>query len=122
MVTHYRIEPGYNSGHDRSEVWAEIKKVMEAIRNNTSLIIDEVMQVEPTANRTRITALANWYQAPSVDLTCRVIDEEDSGYVFQVASGHGRERDAKESCRRAVCRIVLRELHKKQMEVSILVS
>lgn len=122
MVTFYRIEPGYNSGHEDSEVWAEIKKAVAMLRTNTSLIIDEVMQIEPNANRTRIAEMASQYGMSVKDLTIGVIDADDSGHLIQLASGYGIDRDAKESCRRAVCRIIMRELHKKQMEVSVTVS
>lgn len=121
MSTSYRIEPGYNSAHSKSVVWAEMKRVVVELRTNPSLIIDEVMQIEPNANRLLITSVAYWYGMPE-NLAIRVVNWKDGGYVVQFSSGYRRERDAKESCLRAVCRIIIRELHKKQMEVSITVS
>jgi hypothetical protein len=122
MATYYRIEDGYNSGNDRNEVWETIKQVVDAIQDNTQRIIDEVFRLEPDANRELIEEVAGCYRKPVQDLTIKVVEGEDGRWIGQSASGGEPGRDAKESCRRAVCRLVLEEMHRRKMEVNIIVG
>jgi len=122
MATYYRIEDGYNSGNDRDEVWDTIKQVVDAIQNNTQRIIDEVFRLEPDADRELIEEVAGCYRKPVQDLTIKVVEGEDGRWIGQSASGGKPGRDAKESCRRAVCRLVLEDMHRRKMEVNIIVG
>jgi hypothetical protein len=122
MATYYRIEVGYNSGNDRDEVWDTIKQVVSEIQDNPRRIVDEVLRLEPNANCEFITDVAERYHRPVQDLTIKVIEGEDGRWIGQSASGGEPGRDAKESCRRAVCRLVLEEMHRRKMEINIVVS
>jgi hypothetical protein len=122
MATYYRIEDGYNSGNDRDEVWDTIKQVVDEIQGNTQRIIDEVFRLEPDADRELIEEVAGCYRKPVQDLTIKVVEGEDGRWIGQSASGGEPGRDAKESCRRAVCRLVLEEMHRRKMEVNIIVG
>ena len=122
MATYYKIEDGYNSGNDRDEVWDTIKQVVSEIQDNPRRIVDEVLRLEPNANCEFITDVAECYCKPVQDLTIKVIEGEDGRWIGQSASGGEPARDAKESCRRAVCRLVLEGMHRRKMEINIVVS
>lgn len=120
MVTTYRIETGYNSAHQNDEVWAALKQVVSTIQLNPALIEAEVLRLEPTANKALVEEIAALYKPPVHDLTIKVLEVDDQA-VLQSASGGGVYRDAKESCRRAFCRLVIEEMHKRKMEISLIV-
>lgn len=120
MVTTYRIEPGYNSAHTNDEVWAALKQVVANIQQQPALIEVEVLRLEPGANKALIEEIAKCYKQPVEDLTIKVLDDDEA--VMQSASGGGAYRDAKESCRRAFCRLVLQAMHQRKMEVNIIVG
>jgi len=122
MATSYRLTDGYNSAHDRNEVWDELQKVVEELRKDTDRIVNEVLRLEPDRNKKEIGNLAMYYMPPAVDLTLTIQDTEDSRGVMQLASGTGSARDRKESIRRAFCRLVIEEMHKRKMEVSLIVA
>lgn len=122
MATYYRIEDGYNSANNRDDVWETIKQVVGTIQDNTQRIIDEVLRLEPDADRELIEEIAGYYRKPVQDLTIKVVEGDDGRWIGQSASGGEPGRDAKESCRRAVCRLVLDEMHRRKMEVNIIVG
>jgi hypothetical protein len=123
MSTYYRIEKGYSSDNDRDEVWDDtIKQVVDAIQDNTQRIIDEVFRLEPDADCELIAEVAGYYCKPVQDLTIEVVEGDDGRWIGQSASGGEPGRAAKESCRRAVCRLVLEEMHRRKMEVNIIVG
>lgn len=121
MVTQYRIEVGYNSSKDRDEVWDALKQVVIAIQDQPQRIIDEVLRIEPKANLKMLKDCAAYYRRPVEDLTIQVVEDETGRYISQLASGGGSSRNMKESCRRAFCRLVLEDMHRKKMEVKIVV-
>ena len=120
MVTTYRIEPGYNSAQSRDEVWETLKQVVANIQRQPALIEVEVRRLETRTNKALIEEYAACYKPPVEDLTIQVLDDEEA--VIQSASGGGPSRDAKESCRRAFCRLVLQAMHERKMEVNIIVG
>lgn len=121
MVTQYSIEVGYNSGNTCDEVWDALKQVVIAIQDEPQRIIDEVLRLEPTTDLQRLKEFAVCYCRPVEDLTIKVIEDETGQYISQFASGGGDDRRMKESCRRAFCRLVLEDMHRKRMEVNIVV-
>jgi uncharacterized protein YabN with tetrapyrrole methylase and pyrophosphatase domain len=122
MATSYRLVDGYNSGHDRDDVWVELQKVVEELRKDTDRIVREVLRLEPDQNEKEIGNLAMYYMPPTLDATLTVKDTEDFRGVMQLASGGGSARDRKESVRRAFCRLVIEEMHKRKMEISFIVA
>lgn len=122
MATSYRLTDGYNSAHDRDEVWDELLKVAEVIRNDTDRIVGEVLRLEPHWPKHDVQEYAMYYKPPAVDATLQVLDTEESRGVVQLASGGGKARDLKESLGRAFCRLVIEEMHKRNMEVSLIVA
>jgi hypothetical protein len=122
MATYYRIQDGYNSCHFPDKVWDTIVEVVESIQENPQRIIDEVLRLETDADRELIEEVAECYRKPVQDLTITVVESVDGRWIGQLASGGELGRSAKESCRRAVCRLVLEEMHRRKMEVSIIVD
>jgi hypothetical protein len=59
------------------------------------------------------------------DLTIKILDSPKDParrQIQQLASGYGKWRTIKEELRRAFCRLVLAEMHKRGMEVDIFVA
>jgi hypothetical protein len=122
MVTSYSIEVGYNSGKQPDEVWEALKNAVAKIQANPQQLFAEVLQCEPDANLQMIEEIIDCYKAPITDLTLKIVESEDRHSVWQWASGGDPYRGAKESCRRAFCRLILYEMHRQKMEVNIVVS
>ena len=127
MATLYAISVGYNSSFQEEDVWHKLVEVVNELRNNSQRIIDEVFRLESDVNKETIKSLAEMYDCfkGNEDLTLRIVvpDKEDERrYIMQSASGGRDWRKAKESCRRAFCRLVLEEIHKNKMEINIDVS
>jgi len=121
MVSTYAVEVGYNSGHAYDEVWDELQSAVANIRNDPSAIVREVLRLEETPDLVAIEGILHLYESET-DLTMMVKNEEDNRRVIQFASGGDPMRSAKESCRRAVCRLLLEHMHRKKMEVNIIVD
>ena len=135
-MTGYHITIGYNSGHHKEEVWEELKNIVNLIRNNPQQIAEELLAVEkfgpnyclPTnsvesVDEDTIREFAQYYKK-ATDATLQILEDEDieKCQIMQLASSGGGYRDLKEQLRRAFCRVVLREMHKRGMEVNIIVS
>lgn len=122
MVSVYRVDVGYNSNFSREEVWEELKAAVAIIRRDPTAIRREVIRLEQTPDLLSIEKILPFY-ADDIDLTLKIKEEEDTQgpHVMQFASGGDPMRDAKESCRRAVCRLLLEHMHRKKMEVNIFV-
>lgn len=124
MATSYTIEVGYNSACDKEEVGEKLRAVVASIQANPQRIADEVRRVEPGIAAEELESFVESYRAPVEDLTCRIVEDEETKLprVHQCASGGGRSRDLKEICRRAFARLVLEDIHREHMDVSFFVS
>lgn len=115
-MTSYIITVGYNSAYNAEEVWDELKKVIDDIRKNPEQILNEDSEIP-------IEYINSYsYDVPVEDLTIKITEQNQDDYgerVVQLASGYGISRDYKERCRRAVCRIIVRNMHEKGMEINI---
>lgn len=121
-MTGYYIEVGYNSKWDKEEVWKELKKVVIDICKNSKVLIEEIKR---ETNKVIPIDFIEKYKWPCKDLTIRITENNEDNkenFISQAASGGGYERDCKEICRRAFCRLILLEMHKREMEVNIFVS
>jgi hypothetical protein len=121
MVSTYAVEVGYNSDHCYDSVWEELQVAVANIRKDPSVIVKEVLRLEETPDLVTIKEILPLYES-EVDLTMVVKHENDNQRVIQFASGGDPMRSAKESCRRAVCRLLLEHMHRKKMEVNIVVG
>lgn len=126
MATSYIIEVGYNSQGNDEDAWADLLSIVHSIRDEPSRIVDEVLRVEPTADAELIRECAACYSKSHADLTLIIVDTVECGepvrFITQCASGGGEYRLAKESCRRAFCRLVMESMHKLNHEVNVIAS
>jgi hypothetical protein len=124
MSTSYTIEVGYNSSYDKAEVGEKLRAVVADIQANPQRITAEVRRVEPRITAEELERFVESYRAPVNDLTCRIVDDDETKLprVHQCASGGGRSRDLKEICRRAFARLVLEDMHRAHMDVSFTVG
>jgi hypothetical protein len=129
-MTGYYIETGYQSGCSREEAWEEIKRITRYLCDHPNLLVKEALEFRApaTADGETILDYANKYKEQN-DLTCRIIEKQDKldpdeqiQHVVQYASGGGASRTMKEHLRRAFCRLVMNEMHRKGMEVNVRVS
>lgn len=124
MATSYTIEVGYNSAYDKAEVGEKLRAVVANLQSTPQRIVDEVRRLDPSIRPDDLESFAESYRAPVEDLTCRIVDDEETKLprVHQCASGGGTSRELKEICRRAFARLVLDEMHRARMDVSFFVS
>jgi hypothetical protein len=124
-MTSYRIRVGYNSNHDNADVGDEMLGVLDALQCSPSLIVDEVIRLEPSMDRRLLEEYAASYRKPVEDMTVFIEHEADCDnlpVIVQFASGGGEGRPVKEALRRAVCRIVMEHCHRSGMEVNVTVG
>lgn len=115
-MTSYHISVGYSSAIDKKEVWEELKKVVDNLREHPEVILSEDDSIPEE--------FYNAYQKSNTDLTIRVWEMEDIDKceIIQLASGYeslGSGRSKKEQTRRAVCRYIMKQMHSKGMEINI---
>lgn len=123
MSTSHIITVGYNSSNHKSEVWDKLKSITATIRNNPKRLFEEIVKVEGGTEEELMSFCDHMKDCDDLSLT--VIDSEtdmSKRCVLMCSSGGGDNRESKEKCRRAFCRLVLHEMHKCGMEVSINVS
>jgi hypothetical protein len=126
MATSYRIEVGYNSQGNEEDAWSDLLSIVNSIRDEPSRIVDEVLRVELDCDAGLIRECAACYSKSNADMTLTIVDTVEGGenvrFITQCASGGGECRLAKESCRRAFCRLVMESMHRLNREVNVIVS
>lgn len=117
----YYVSVGYNPMFTSKAVEDKLREVVLEICADPERIIREVWTMEGISISPEF---AKSYQRPWKDDTIKFIEAQgDSPFqVMQLASGSDPERSKKESMRRAFCRLVMEEMHKSRMEVSIIVA
>lgn len=122
-MTGYYLSPGYQSAGSRKEAWEQMKLFVAYYRDLPDDIIAEVNRVEKVDYPDELRECAAEYPVGR-DLTLHVREAEDEQEpaIVQFASGGGTYRDAKEQCRRAFCRLVIAECHKRGIEVNMTVA
>lgn len=116
MSTTYILHPGYNSSHTPNDVWEQMLFTVSEIQADPSIIYNELCYEEKQwYDEEDWMEYCNAYR--NNDLTLKIHEEEQT--IRQCASGGGDQRDMKEACRRAVCRLIITECHRRGMEVSM---
>jgi hypothetical protein len=130
-MTNYRISLGYNwDGPGAEEQWEALKSVVADLRANTHRIAEEAVRmgcpVEESGDG--LGEYLEGYLPDSADLTIRVIDEEDRlnpperlREIWQAASGGDPSRSIKHHLRRAFCRLVMGEMHRRGIDINVVV-
>lgn len=124
-MTGYRISIGYNSRAGlrvREGLWAELKKAALSLCAHPERIAEEVRLFEPSYSEVELEEYERAYQE-SRDLTVMFYERpEEEPYIMQLASGGGIGRDIKEACRRAFARLIIQEMHRKRIEIDLVVA
>ena len=122
-MTSYILEVGYNSCNNKEDVSDELKKVAIEICEQWTEISDEASLMSSPYYKSLFEYAESYGtcgEDGTNDLTLKIDkDEEGLYYLRQAASGGGESREVKEHLRRAFCRLVIREMHKKGMEVNL---
>jgi hypothetical protein len=130
MSTSYYIEIGYNSGFSSQIIdeWHMLKDVAIAICDHPERIAEEAIAfgAPRTLEGEDLFAYAHSY-ATREDLTISFVESKDEYgkpdcFILQCASGGGASRILKEHLRRAFCRLVLYEMHRRGIEITIRVT
>lgn len=130
-MTGYHISIGYLSGGDKDEAWATLKEVVAKLCAEPAAVAMEALKYGMPPDRVR--EYAEPYRSFSAatgrtedsTLVIKEADPDDpESYhqVMQLAGGGGESRGLKEATRRAFCRLVLKEMHKREYEININVS
>ena len=138
-MTGYYLSVGYNSGSGGdADDFGTLVTVFEAVIRDPDRIVAEVRRVEPPAAETRtLREYAAWYTHPDrregEDCSFRIYRQPSdlgpltnaddfSPFIAQYASGGGSSRAIKEVVRRAVCRLVIADMHRRGVEVNFKVK
>lgn len=130
-MTGYHISIGYLSGDDNDKAWAMLKRIVADLCAKPEVIAEEAMAFGMRPETAK--EYAESYRSFSLEtgrtedstlvVKERDLDDEDSYVqIMQLASGRGVSRTNKEAMRRAVCRILMREMHKRGLEININVA
>jgi len=131
-MTSYRISLGYAYDNPSDERrWDALKAAVADLPNNTHRIAEEAVRLGCPAegHGAGLGEYLAGYLPGSTDLTIRVVDEEDPHdppgrrrEIWQAASGGDPSRSIKHHLRRAFCRLVMEEMHRRGIEVNVVVS
>ena len=127
----YHIYIGYNPHFGDREVWEELKRTVFYLRSKTNMIVKEAVRIE---GDTAVLYKAALRYKDENNLTLQIVEhspEYPKGYcraepcqIMQTISCGGYRNiwwPAKKRVCRAFCRLVMKEMHKKDMEINILV-
>lgn len=127
MTTGYTIEIGYMSGYSSSispeTAWEALKAAALKVASNPVKIYTEAIAFEAPTYDTEgdfsLMDVCNTFNLDKFNGGPMEIIEGDQPRVFLMASG---QRTLKEHTRRAFCRLVIYEMHRQDIEVSLTVS
>lgn len=123
MATGYTLQVGYLSAGNREEAWREMKAITAALRADPSAITREVLRLESGHTSESLDDYAEAYRLDSdATITIHEAIGDRPACIHQMASGGGESRDIKEAMRRAFCRLVIEAMHRKGIEVTMIVS
>jgi hypothetical protein len=131
-MTGYHISIGYLSGgdFDKDEAFQVLKKVALELCHNPHHLVDEAvrfgMRPQTACDYAAAYVNASEEQRGTEDSTLRIIEGEraegNPPQIMMLAGGAGESRTIKEQIRRAFCRLIMREMHKLEIEVNINVA
>lgn len=123
-MTGYHIRIGYNARVvSDDDAWQTLKDVVAAVRLDAEGLMGEALRERSDAPWALLAAIAAVYaDPPDGDATLTIIEPEGDrpGEILQLASGSGRA--VRELMRRAFCRCVILAMHRRGIEVSLVVA
>lgn len=134
-VTGYHIRIGYNSALNADEkraAFETLKEVVASLRDDTDRLVREVKHesvawsdpARAAIDDALLREYAEVYRPPARDATLTIIEPigDEPGQIMQLASGGGEAREVKERLRRAFSRLVILEMHRRGIEVNLVVA
>lgn len=127
-MTGYHISIGYLSDYDKDEAWSVLKMVVLDLCHNPHHLVDEAVRLGMLPQIASMYAAAytgaSRENAGTGDSTLRIIEgsEDSPPQIMMLASGTGESRLIKEAMRRAFCRVLMREMHKLEIEINVNVA
>lgn len=128
-MTGYHLSIGYLSGGDKAQAWDTLKTVVLNLCHDPVRIANEAVRLG--MNRTTAHECARAFASASLefqgteDSTLRIIEgdrAEGNPQIMMLAGGSGQSRTIKEAIRRAFCRLVMTEMHRRDIEININVA
>lgn len=117
-MTGWHIRPGYSSHTQPDDVDAALREVIAATRVDTEALIGEA----GTAGFDPLVRDCLEHYRDCQDATIKEIDEEGRPHFMLLASGGGESRDAKETARRIFVRVVMRRMHGRDLDITLVVA
>jgi len=123
-MTGYHITLGYmsnrNDGANR-EVWQEVVRLALNICDSPELIASEAVALGMSPATAREYAQAYKERFDST-IRFKEADGDSPAQIMQLAGGAGPSRSIKEAMRRAFCRLLMHECHKREIEINVNVA
>lgn len=121
----YYLELGFLSGEsgpaDSEVAWEELKNVSRIMRARTNTILGELMRVETHRNpedRGKLWRLIEQYH-PRFDNQAVVVQEQGTSGRILIGRAKDGMRAESEAVRRAYCRLVIQEMHRRGIEITL---
>lgn len=119
----YIMSVGYNSGRCKDSVWDSLKQEVEKLCDRPVEILEEVLKEIDLSCLGSICddaleQYAAWYKNCK-DETIFIIDDKNERSITQYASGYGESRKIKELFRRAFIRLIMKRMHKLNMDINV---
>lgn len=123
-MTGYYISVGYNAragASVKAGLWQELKEAALDLCEHYERIALEAHRLESGYSVAALAEYAELYHSRA-DATIQFLEPPDEEpQIMQLASGGGLGRDMKEALRRAFARLLIQEMHKKRIEVNLVV-
>lgn len=126
VMTGYHIRIGYNgaSGWDHHDAWEELKAVARQVADDPRAIVEEARRLGAPEHCSRgpecctLNTYADSYADPfdSFGHPVTIIEEEDERQIMQLAS---TGESIKYHVRRAYVRLVIAEMHRREVEINL---
>ena len=123
-MTGYHVRVGYNSSGDPAHQWESLKNALIVVKANPAMLLNEINRCNGDLTR----SLEHWQWVRTIvtglaeDSSVRPIDNDEDPQIYMTASGGGEQRQAREAVCRAVCRILMELMHRRNVEISVVVA
>lgn len=121
MATGYTISIGYNNGSafggDCDEAWRELKQAAAALANDPMAIAQEAVAFGAPTVDDEATIIGYAERFKSTDATLTI--DGNQQHIFLMSSG---ANVMKGHVRRAFCRLLIGRMHRKGIEVNLIVA
>lgn len=128
MAKLYTVEPGYQDSHSKAEAWDKLHEIVQyAVKHPYNTIALELDGIIPANWKTaKLDEVYATYQLPERKGNPLWIHPDDFGrgseYITISVSGGGEYRPLKTIVAQAMCRYIMRQMHKAGYDVSITTS